>query len=499
MLAVIQFDSVSLPLLERLLDEGRLPVLADLRARGQWLRLATSDGDLGAAVYHTLYSGIDAGEHGLYHTFQWCAGEQRLRYMAALPKPDTVWERVGRAGGRALVIDPYVHWRPATMSGVCLSGWQFSNRIILRRWSVPASAGEELRRRFGGAPVIEETLGAPTVASVRSLARRLCDGLPRVVAAATELLRRESFDLCWIALLAAHFAGHWTWDLGTILGESAARTHRLDDILAGVYEAVDAALGRIVAALPAGADVVVASPTGIGANRSRSDFLPGMLGAILAPPGTAADRRGSAIWRSRARLPKSVRRAFSRAMPARLNYRIVESLYLHGIDWRTTRAFALPGETEGLVRVNLRGRECHGIVDRADLGALLDEIADGLASFRDPDGAPAVEGVLRLADRWPAGRSLDRLPDLLVRWAGRPSSGIDRLASPRFGEVVRKGVGTGWPGNHVDEAWAVLLPARARLVEPRRPAQLVDLAATACALSGADLGGLAGEPLLRRA
>ena len=50
MLALLQFDSVSLPVLERLLAEGRLPVLADLRARGRWQPLEAPDADIAAAV-----------------------------------------------------------------------------------------------------------------------------------------------------------------------------------------------------------------------------------------------------------------------------------------------------------------------------------------------------------------------------------------------------------------------------------------------------------------
>ena len=39
MLAVLNFDSVGVPLVERLLAEGRLPVLESLRARGQHRQL----------------------------------------------------------------------------------------------------------------------------------------------------------------------------------------------------------------------------------------------------------------------------------------------------------------------------------------------------------------------------------------------------------------------------------------------------------------------------
>ena len=49
----------------------------------------------------------------------------------------------------------------------------------------------------------------------------------------------------------------------------------------GVVTAVDEALGRILAALPAGTDILIVSPSGMGPNTSRSHVLPGMLQAVM--------------------------------------------------------------------------------------------------------------------------------------------------------------------------------------------------------------------------
>ena len=46
-------------------------------------------------------------------------------------------------------------------------------------------------------------------------------------------------------------------------------------------------------------------------------------------------------------------------------------------DWSQVRAFALPSDTTGYVRLNLRGRERDGIVSPAAAEALRDEIAQG--------------------------------------------------------------------------------------------------------------------------
>ena len=501
MLALLQFDSASLAVLEQMLAAGRLPVLAELRSRGRWQSLDAPDADIAAAVYHTLYSGVEAGEHGLYHTFQWRPEQQRSRFMESQPKPETVWERVTRSGGSSAIIDPFVNWQPREHSGVAVSGWQFSNRIILRHWSKPSTELRRLSRLYGRPRLLEEALGAPSVERLLGLSRQLVVGPARAADAAIDILGRESPDLLWVTFAPAHFAGHWLLDPGRLFddGLDDTRGRELSETLGAVYEATDAAIGRVVDALPLDADVIVLSPTGMGPNTSRADLLPGMINAILRREAPTEEVRGSALWGIRGALPISVRSAFSRAMPSAVNRALVSRLYFQGTDWAKTKAFAIPGETQGLVRLNLRGRERDGIVDPADAPALLDEIEAGLATFADPDGAPAVASCVRPPERWPAGARVDQLPDLLVRWRRTVADGIHSLSSPQFGTVIRPGVGTGWPGNHCDEAWALLLPGRSRIREPARPPRVVDIAATVCEIVGADATGLAGQPLLDRA
>ena len=312
MLALLQFDSVSLPVLERLLAEGRLPVLDDLRARGRWQPLEAPDADIAAAVYHTLYSGVEAGEHGLYHTFQWRPEQQRSRFMDSQPKPETVWERVTRSGGSSAIIDPFVNWQPREHSGVAVSGWQFSNRIILQRWSQPRGELKRLSTLYGRPRLLEETLGAPSVDHLLRLSRRLVACPGRGADAAIDALRRQELDLLWVTFPPAHFAGHWLLDPARLfegkLGDERGR--ELSQTLQAVYEATDRAIGRVIEALPAGADLVVFSPTGMGPNTSRADLLPGMVKAILTADAGQGDQRGNALWGIRGAVPISLRMRF---------------------------------------------------------------------------------------------------------------------------------------------------------------------------------------------
>lgn len=159
---------------------------------------------------------------------------------------------------------------------------------------------------------------------------------------------------------------------------------------------------------------------------------------------------------------------------------------------------AVPGENKGYIRVNLRGRERHGIVDAADVGELTDTISRGLLTFTDPDGSPSISRVERMTELAHWGSHVGALPDLVVHWGDRPGARIARVQSPVHGEVVRNGVGSGRSGNHVDDAWAIVVPGASRLRDLGRTPRITDIGATACALSGADEQELSGTSLLER-
>jgi predicted AlkP superfamily phosphohydrolase/phosphomutase len=266
-----------------------------------------------------------------------------------------------------------------------------------------------------------------------------------------------------------------------------------------VYVAVDAALGRTLAALPDDADVIVFSPTGMGPNTTRADLLPGMLDAVLNRNGRKRESGGSSVrtpvWSLRSRVAPGARSLIARALPDRLVADITTRLYVRA-DWKRTRAVAVPGENKGYVRLNLRGRERDGIVDPAEADELTDAIAAGLLSFREPDGRCPITRVDRIDELTGGGPHAAGLPDLVISWDGAAPTRPLRVTSPRHGEVAQGGVGSGRSGNHTDDAWAIVLPGASRARDPGRPVRITDIGATACGLLDADLTGLAGTPLL---
>jgi predicted AlkP superfamily phosphohydrolase/phosphomutase len=274
----------------------------------------------------------------------------------------------------------------------------------------------------------------------------------------------------------------------------------LDTTAADVYRATDTAMGKILAALSADADILVVSPAGMGPNSSRSHLLPKMIKAVLAGKAGRTLANGapssSLLSAIRSMVPTRLRSWIATALPDTWAVGLATCLELRGVDWNHTQAFMMPNDDAGFVRLNLRGRERDGIVDPRDADSLLEAIARGLQTFKDPDGRPAIKRVLRISDIGIEGPCLAHMPDLIVQWndrAVRPTAGV---SSSVYGEIASQGWGTGRTGCHTGDAWALLVPGRSRVNAFKQTPHIVDIAATVCALVGADLQGLRGQSLL---
>jgi predicted AlkP superfamily phosphohydrolase/phosphomutase len=84
-------------------------------------------------------------------------------------------------------------------------------------------------------------------------------------------------------------------------------------------------------------------------------------------------------------------------------------------DWQKTRAFSLPTDQYGWIRINLRGREAEGIVSPGEYDAVCAELTEMLSTLAAEDGELLVEDVMRTAAD-PDSALVNPLPDLVVHW-----------------------------------------------------------------------------------
>jgi predicted AlkP superfamily phosphohydrolase/phosphomutase len=500
-LAVLGFDALDPEVLDQLMAEGRCPNFARVLATGASRPTENPAGVFVGAVWPTVYT----GQHVTTHRHH-CWAEVDDRYEVVSVDDDALgnepfWLELDGRGLRVAVLDvPHAPSTPAGFGGVSVSQWGTHDRD-----RAPACHPAALLHDAGFDPdhhPVADLLpaghawpSAPCDHAVRSGSRRdaaedavLLDAVLAALDAKATLvstvLDRGGWDLFIAVFGEAHCAGHQLWHQH----DPAHPWHTAGavDGLASVYERLDAHLGALLEQLGPDAPAFVVLSHGMGPARGADHLLDPLLHrlAVTGPRSTSHRAVAGAV---RHGLPAGLR---SRLLRAR-----TPSVPLAPDDLPPRRDrpwFAVPnGFDTGAVRLNVRGRDPHGILAQLDVPSVLDSLERDLRDLIDVDtGRPAVTRTWR-TDEAHVRRSGDRLPDLLVEWAGRDT--IGRVWSPRVG-----GVAVPYPlwraGDH--SAPGLVTVVGGGMAPGRRPEAVAaeDLAPTICAALDVELPGADGRP-----
>jgi predicted AlkP superfamily phosphohydrolase/phosphomutase len=184
----------------------------------------------------------------------------------------------------------------------------------------------------------------------------------------------------------------------------------------------------------------------MGPNYSGSHVLPEVLERI----GMSA--RGDRAQGLRALLPMPRWGAWkTRAIERLVSPRVIEGLkaivpasvwdpwtrrILHaGSGWEKSRAFCVPNDHTGAIRINLEGREPNGTVaPGAEYQVMCDAIRSALLELRHIEtGRPVVRDVIQ-TNRVYEGEHLAELPDLIVTWTS--DAMVTGVRSDRVGSIA---------------------------------------------------------------
>lgn len=499
-LLMIGWDAAAASLVEQWTDDGTLPNLAALRARGAYGRLGSTADWLAGSVWPTFYTGTPPSEHGIYHFLQWRSEQMKL----ARPTPDWLparpfWRSLG-PGRRVVAIDLPMTCAPEPFHGVEVTGWATHDRLS-DPVCHPESLARWIRNEVGPPVATGEPYGLLSTAALLKLRDRLLANVKYVASLSEALIRREAADLYLVGFGATHTAGHKLWDGAGVAHTVTPRDRdELGRALRDVYAECDRSLGRILAAAPAGARVMVFALHGMGPNNNRNELMPAMLERILGE-GRGPQRFGL-LKRIRELVPARFRHTVKQSLPDSIQDRLTAFWRTGGEDWSTRRLVPHCADLQGYIGINLKGREPQGIVEPGEeADELCRKIELGLCTFVDGDtGEPVVELVKRGMELYPGRPGRGVLPDLIVRWTPSAVSGVRRIVSPEHGTIEWPTPGKspdGRSGNHVGQGFLV---AAGEGIAPGsiEGGHILDLAPTACAMVGVPpLPQMAGKCLFQ--
>ncbi len=141
--AVIGLDGVGTPLIEALTDAGVMPRMAALRRSGTVARMTSSIPTISSVSWSGFMTGVNPGRHGIYGF----TDVKRDSYAIYFPnyahvQAPTIWDAVGGAGRRSVVLNIPNTYPAKEIAGVLVSGFVAIN---LERAVRPAGALAVLR------------------------------------------------------------------------------------------------------------------------------------------------------------------------------------------------------------------------------------------------------------------------------------------------------------------------------------------------------------------
>ncbi len=430
---MIGWDGATWDLLRPWVEQGKLPNLAAMMARGSSRVLRSIIPPVTPAAWVSILSGMNVGKHGVLdfkeiNPHDYVSEQSTLTnstHFAGITIFDLLSERDMKVAALQLPLT-YPVW---PVKGVMLAG--IPNPDDSQPYAFPGD------RKFP--PLrpekIRSSMAYPELLKncafhIEKLTDIYCD------------LAKEDFDLYCVYYRESDDFHHRYW---RFLGEhcrgyNAAEAAQLGNPIFDVYKLMDDALGRVMAARPDANFYLISDHGGHEAPYRRF-----YVNTWLAKQGymTRSRNVGGLLQRMvygtykvlKPLIPMQVRKTVSNEHSEVARKFAAVRNNSNAIDWSQSRAFGVVLSHTLGIQINLRGREAQGCVSPgAEYESLRDEIIASLKTVKDPEtGDPIVVEVHR-REEVVNGPHVEKLPDIMALLDLRLVTRTD-LNSDVFGEV----------------------------------------------------------------
>lgn len=429
-------DGADPGLMDEMMNAGELPTFKAVRDASR-AHSVINDPAMGAAQFWTSASiGAGPGHHGHYFYMQFKPDTYDIipNHDSTLPEITPFWNVLDRQGYKVGVIDWHRMMPKPMTNGFIIDNWLGHDPLSGPVFS-PSTMEEVCANYFKGDPIAGGFACKPreSAAALNDYLHHLFNRVEIKANFCADQLRSANWDLFIACFSDAHDVGHYFYNLCDPVHELYDHdlASQVKEPLRACYRRIDEQVARLIEEAGPEARVFAYGGPGMEAFVSANGAMDEMIRRIDLGVGAPLSAAENAKKSYHSLIPKELR--WTLAPLARAVRRTVAAS-----DFSRRRFFAIPhNDNSGAVRVNVKGREKFGIVERgAEFDAVINEIAEGVKSFRNAEtGRPLVKRVVCVPQLYD-GPYIDHLPDLYVEWDRTDTpNDIRKIISDRFGEI----------------------------------------------------------------
>lgn len=484
----IGLDAADLESIERWIEQGHLKNLEYIKNRGCYGRLHNLYYYTDESRWTNFLTGCLPSKTGFWSSLEFLKDTYEVNDIGSYPfvKYPPFYAMVPSCSV-AIFDVPHCGLLFQKVNGVQVLAWG-SHDPMGPGQSEPRILLSELVDEYGSHPAfeIQNRVAWWDEGFLQHLNRALHTGISRRVEICKYLLGLRQWDFFLTVFSEIHIAQHQFWHLSD--PDHPLYSYKASpgqNPLLSIYKAIDNAIGEILRVLPTEAAIIVFSLNGGGNNLSdvlNHFILPEYLyrynfaGKHLfcnkekynhTKPPILTPRKQDwlcDIWRLK-QGPIMQYPDLGRRFPIYAHqqiYQLFEYITLwrwrlpykkfgtlgwqpatwYRFYWPAMKAFALPSYGDGYIRINLKGREPQGIVDKADYSDFCDELINTLKKIKNSrTGSLIVREVIRT--RKHGTEEEPNLPDadLVVIWDEPPADIVEHPELGRIGPVPFRNTG----------------------------------------------------------
>ncbi len=422
---VVGLDGATFDVVRPLAAQGRLPNLARMMADGAHGVMRSNIPPVTPSAWTSVFTGKNPGKHGIYDFQELDPATYRFRTIRTDEHQEkTIWQLLGEAGLRSIVVDVPFTYPPQPLNGLMLTGYG-TPRVPGTVFTYPALLAERLPEGLRG----EVRVALPENKFDRS--RRFIEEWEALMVGRRKLLSfltsGEPWDLFMVVFSITDNMAHvfWTYTDPAHPNYYRAEAEEFRQAFHHGYELCDQLLGELIEKAGPHTNTLVLSDHGFGSVRPRQYVYNRLLrGGYLVPraaigPSGTGGRLVRVAVNAYNRFPV-IREWVKGLTPARRKT-LTDGLKRSGImpgseNVDFARSKVIPSNFGLRMWVNDRYRFAQGMVPVAEKEAVLSELSDFLKEDCDQATGEAIIANTYFGADLYHGPFAHRGPDLVIEY-----------------------------------------------------------------------------------